>query len=134
MTRLLLDVHGTVFGKAFGDVAGRFRRPGEDTRVGHNEHAFDGVPSETIEPELEALWASCPATDVHRDKRSVAFWAAKFCQGLFRIHPFVDGNGRTARLVVEVVAVHFGMGLFWPEFRSRGEETKDRAAYIQALQ
>lgn len=43
----------------------------------------------------------------------LAAWAHDM---LVRIHPFQDGNGRTARILMNVLLIHFGYPIsFWPE-------------------
>lgn len=53
---LVASVHRGIFRQAFGEDAGRFRRPGEDVHVGHEKHAFKGVDGARITQRLGAMW------------------------------------------------------------------------------
>jgi Fic family protein len=59
--------------------------------------------------------------------RSVLEFAATVHTKLVTIHPFFDGNGRTARLLLNAVLVHFG----WPAITVRFD---DRDRYLLALE
>lgn len=137
MIEVTQTLHRRVFHQAFGSEAGQHRQPGSRrVGVGHNAHALEGLEPHEITPALRQLWMhQAPVRMVKaRNVESAARWAARFCQGFFRIHPFHDGNGRTARLIVELVAASNGIAVVWPTYRSRGENTEDRTDYLEALQ
>ena len=60
------------------------------------------------------------------DRRDVVAVAAWFHARIVRIHPFLDGNGRTSRLCLDYFSFRYGLPLFSP---SREKEP----AYLAAL-
>jgi fido (protein-threonine AMPylation protein) len=136
MVSMTKRIHRVVFKSAFGVDAGRFRIAGQDVEVGHNLHTFQGEPHDRIEAGMVEVWSVHAPVSLARigDRQSVATWAARFCQAFFRVHPFRDGNGRTARLLVEMIAAIRGLVIEWPTFTSRGSQTQDRTDYLEALQ
>ena len=62
-----------------------------------------------------------------RSRRSWAGTAFEAHRRLVEIHPFNDGNGRTARLLMNLVLIRAG----YPPVAVRPE---DRPAYVRALQ
>lgn len=138
-------VHKTVFGEAYGDLAGRFRRPGEPVYVGHMHHQFEGADPTEIEARLRSLRRAtaglkdAPSTLEQLptlDPSSMGFprWAAVFLQGYLAIHPFIDGNGRTGRLLVEMAARDCGLVIALPFSHVPKVRKKDRDRYLYALQ
>ena len=94
-------------------AAGRFRRPDEKRVVGDDFGAIFHAPPE-VEELPTRLQAMCdfangkiPATFVHPAVRAILlhFWLAYD-------HPFVDGNGRTARALFYWSMLHAGYWLF----------------------
>jgi Fic family protein len=69
--------------------------------------------------------------DVHRDTASLhtILLAAEMHERLVTIHPFVDGNGRTARLVMNLILLQHG----YPIAILKGD-TESRLAYYHALE
>jgi fido (protein-threonine AMPylation protein) len=123
-------VHKGVFNGIY-PFAGRFRQPGEPIFVGHNRHEFTGSPPERIEEHLHELEAvSHGLGEAPRDRERFADWAAMFLQKWLVIHPFIDGNGRVGRFLVEVAAAE--TGVLHVDVRMYG--TKDRRNYLDALQ
>jgi len=98
---MVFDIHRIVTTDTLDDksAAGRFRGSGEDVRVEDNYGVvfYTPPPSSQLEERMEqlCLFANSKSTDqgfVHPVIRSIIlhFW-------LSYDHPFVDGNGRTAR-------------------------------------
>ncbi|MCA9578131.1 MAG: Fic family protein [Sandaracinaceae bacterium] len=131
---LVTGTHKTIFERAFGNDAGRLRAPGEDVVVGHDQHRFQGAPGDEIEGSLRALGDRLAPARAPEDIHRFAQWAAMFIRELFVIHPFVDGNGRTARAIVEATARSVGHVVEWPVPTSRRKRTADKAEYLRALE
>lgn len=89
--RSLLDIHTMILSGIDRDNAGRYRNI--RIRVGGTDHVF---PNPMKVPELVAsLFADYEAA---KGTEHPVTLAARMHAGLVNIHPFVDGNGRTARL------------------------------------
>lgn len=101
----------------------------------HDIHAFDGgmAPSSHVQvPSDLDLWARdvrafgerLHSVDIAAER--IPFDLARIHQRFEAIHPFIDGNGRAGRLVLNLILVRLG----WPPaiiFKS------DRATYLDAL-
>jgi Fic family protein len=113
------NLHRLVMLRSGPEIAGRYADQGRSVLTDAGRHSF---PSPAEVPALMgdfAQWlGAAPATpatafDAHRQ--------------LVDIHPFNDGNGRTARLLMNLVLIRGG----YPPIAVRPE---DRPAYIDALQ
>jgi fido (protein-threonine AMPylation protein) len=96
----LRALHGALFEEAVPRIAGRFRVGDEAvTFGGSGAHALAGVPCDEIAARLRSLHAllvqPCAA-----DRAAVAGRCARFLEVFFRVHPFLDGNGRVGRFVI----------------------------------
>jgi Fic family protein len=113
------NLHRLVVQRSNPDIAGRYADQGRFVVTDRGRHAF---PSPAEIPALMgdfARWlAAAPATP------ETAFTAHR---RLVDIHPFNDGNGRTARLLMNLVLLRAG----YPPVAVRPE---DRPAYLHALQ
>jgi Fic family protein len=123
------DIHklalGPVWGVAPHPNATADERPGGFRR--HDIQAFPGgmVPPSWVEVEpAMADWVSSLASIDAAPNRieSIAAAHAEF----ERIHPFLDGNGRTGRLLLNLVLVRFG-------YPPAVIYTRDRNRYLRAL-
>lgn len=101
-TKMILDLHRIVTADALDDAAdaGRFQCA-EDERVGvysaQNELLYEPPPAEQIPALVDALCdfandKAKPGAFIHPAVRAILIHFA-----IGYIHPFVDGNGRTAR-------------------------------------
>jgi Fic family protein len=112
-------LHSLIVKRSAPDIAGRYADRGRYVLTDAGRHSF---PSPAEVPALMgdfAAWlCGVPATP------ETAFVAHR---RLADIHPFNDGNGRTARLLMNLVLIRGG----YPPVAVRPE---DRPAYIRALQ
>lgn len=117
-----LDVrtlHGLVLKRSAPDIAGCYADQGRYVLTDTGRHAF---PSPAEIPALMGEFAAWLAGAA--DTPETAFAAHR---RLVEIHPFNDGNGRTARLLMNLVLLRGG----YPPVSVR---PVDRLAYIDALQ
>ncbi len=113
------DLHSLIVRRSAPDIAGRYADQGRYVLTDAGRHSF---PSPAEVPAMMgdfARWLSTAA-----DTPEVAFAAHR---RLADIHPFNDGNGRTARLLMNLILIRSG----YPPVAVRPE---DRPAYIAALQ
>ncbi len=115
----VLNLHRLVMLRSKPEIAGRYADQGRYVLTDNGRYGF---PSPAEVPSLMAAFsawlgrtASTPETAFTAHRRLVA------------IHPFNDGNGRTARLLMNLVLIRGG----YPAVAIRPE---DRPAYIAALQ
>jgi Fic family protein len=95
----------------------------------HNIQPFPGgmrPPDFTDIPARMADWVAS-VNDVAGDAAPIAEAVAMRHAAFERIHPFLDGNGRAGRLLINLVLVRLG---FPPAVIRR----RDRARYLRALQ
>jgi Fic family protein len=113
------NLHNLVVRRSAPGIAGRYA---DQARCVLNEGGRHGFPSPTKVPALMGDFAACLAGAP--DTPATAFTAHR---RLVDIHPFNDGNGRTARLLMNLILLRGG----YPPVAVR---PADRAAYIIALQ
>ncbi|HOY57073.1 MAG TPA: Fic family protein [Verrucomicrobiota bacterium] len=111
----VLAIHRLVTEKTLDDAAaaGRFRRPDEQRVVGNDfgEVFHEPPPAAELPARFQAMCdfanGKSPGYFVHPVVRAIAlhFWLAYD-------HPFVDGNGRTARALFYWAMLHAGYWLF----------------------
>jgi Fic family protein len=112
---LVFQIHRLVTEKTLDDetAAGRFRRPDEVRVVGDDEGQVYHTPppAEELPARMAAMCdfanEKTPGYFVHPAVRAIIlhFWLAYD-------HPFVDGNGRTARALFYWAMLHHGYWLF----------------------
>lgn len=118
-------------GVAPADLVGEFRGPPKLPKVGVRIGERRGVPSEqvasqceefigTLQQLLRQLDRMLPVDQLDRldtdGRRAVAESAAWAHGEWVRIHPFANGNGRTARLLGNAILLRYGLP---PVFRLR---------------
>jgi len=113
--KLIFEIHKIVTDKTMDDssAAGRLRKVNERIVVGdmYNEVFHDPPPASQLEERMSAMcnFANCKTPDyfIHPVIRSILlhFWLAYD-------HPFVDGNGRTARALFYWSMLRYGFWLF----------------------
>ena len=113
------NLHALVVKRADPEIAGRYATSGRYVNTDAGRHAFPS-PAEVpaLMGDFSAWLSAAPATP------ETAFTAHR---RLVDIHPFNDGNGRTARLLMNLVLIRGG----YPPVAVRPE---DRLAYLRALQ
>jgi fido (protein-threonine AMPylation protein) len=126
-----LVLHGHIFGKAEPAIAARFRVRGEvGIFGGEGGHMLAGAQPEDIPSSVEKAWhllGSCDLATVNRS--DLVKRMARFLESFFFTHPFVDGNGRVARLVLLHVVSRTGRwAIRFPTDR------KEHRRYLFALQ
>lgn len=113
------NLHRIVMQRSRPDVAGRYADLARYVRTETGRYEF---PSPAEIPALMGDFAKWLATSP--DTPESSFTAHRL---LVEIHPFNDGNGRTARLLMNLIFIRAG----YPPVAVRPE---DRPAYIRALQ
>jgi len=99
--RVLLDFHSLILRGINKDFAGRYRNV--PVRISGSEH----IPAQPflIEKLMEDYFLFYQQM---KDKIHPAILAAEMHERLVTIHPFLDGNGRTSRLVMNLILVSCG--------------------------
>ena len=95
----ILALHAVILHGIQADDAGTYRR--ERVRVVGSSRIF---PNPLKVPELMAEFVR----DVQAADVSPVIRAARAHYGLVAIHPFIDGNGRTARLLMNLILIGSG--------------------------
>jgi Fic family protein len=113
------NLHGLVVKRSTPGIAGRYADQGRFVLIETGRHAF---PSPAELPALMGDFAAWLAAAP--DTPATAFTAHR---RLVDIHPFNDGNGRTARLLMNLVLLRGG----YPPVAVRPD---DRPDYLRALQ
>jgi Fic family protein len=113
------NLHSLVTRRSDPKIAGRYADAGRYVITDTGRHAFPS-PAEVpaLMGDFSAWLGAAPANP------ATAFAAHR---RLADIHPFNDGNGRTARLLMNLILIRGG----YPPIAVRPE---DRLAYLQALQ
>lgn len=98
---LIITLHTMFIGNIDDKIAGRFRQQGEFVRVGN----YIATPPEHIETRMESLLIDYTSnmTAYLTDK------IAKFHLEFELIHPFIDGNGRIGRVVINYQLLRNGL-------------------------
>ncbi|MBI1290910.1 Fic family protein [bacterium] len=117
--RLLRELHGMVLRRIDDSIAGRYRT-GNVLIAGAVHRPPDSLH---VPAQMEEFFRQIAAHHAKGDAVELATWAHA---ELVRIHPFADGNGRSARLLMNLILMRNG----WPPAIIRKE---DRLRYYEAL-
>lgn len=96
---IILFLHKVLLNNINDDIAGRLRKDNEWVRVG--KHI--GSDPRLVEPLIIKLINIYKASDEH-----VLVKAAKFHRSFELIHPFIDGNGRMGRVIINYMLLRAG--------------------------
>ncbi len=136
---VILRLHRTILADAYPEIAGRFRRAGEDIK---KLKCIEPPPGSAVQEKMYTFWRdldtrlsliprqSTRQTPTQRKKwyAAVVDLAAWVQHEIVAIHPFCEGNGRLARLVTNLILKRFGL------YPSRVKyEGDDKALYLKAL-
>lgn len=113
------NLHRLVMLRSDPEIAGRYADQGRYVSTDTGRHSF---PSPAEVPALMSDFARWLAAAAPMPE--VAFTAHR---QLVEIHPFNDGTGRTARLLMNLI-------LIWGGYPPVSVRPRDRAAYIDSLQ
>jgi Fic family protein len=119
----LRHIHALVLRAIDHDNAGRYRSV--PVRISGSRHE---PPQPWLVPELMQRYGQWLMSDDVQQLHPVIF-AAQAHERLVTIHPFIDGNGRTARLVMNLLLLRAG----YPIANIPGD-TASRLAYYDALE
>ncbi len=105
-------MHGRLFEFVLKD-RGRFRKAGEDVRFGDPgdeelHHVPKGYMAQTVVFELADQVSAGLANVNSGSIRTVCEFLADVHYQFVRTHPFLDGNGRIARVLVDQLSVSLG--------------------------
>ena len=97
----ICKLHELIYEKADEWNAGAYKT--EQNFISGSDYTT--IPPEKVETEMEnlQLWM-----DANRDKLHPIIFAAEVHRKLMYIHPFADGNGRCARLVMNLILLQNG--------------------------
>lgn len=121
-SRILLDIHALILDNIDKQNAGRYRQV--DVMIGGSTHI---PPQHIFVSELMTdyfAFYTAHKTDLHP-----VLLAADMHEKLVTIHPFVDGNGRTSRLVMNLLLIK----QCYPITQISSENSK-REEYYEALE
>lgn len=98
------QIHFLLMQRIYPEIAGKFRR-GDVWIAGERKKFTDeGLLDWEVDSVLNTMWLSLGA------KTKIPFRLAAKCHVLFeQVHPFVDGNGRTGRILYNVHRIKLGL-------------------------
>lgn len=120
--RVLLDIHKLILQSINNENAGRYR--GVQVLISGAKH----IPPQPylVQKEMESLFLWY---DENKNKLHPVELSAEMHERLVTVHPFIDGNGRTARLLMNLILLQNG----FPIAILKGD-TENRLKYYHALE
>ncbi|KAF5624936.1 adenosine monophosphate transferase FICD like [Fusarium sp. NRRL 52700] len=96
------------------------------------QRGFHSFPNQTTVPKAirhltSSLKADITAADASGEIDPVAL-AARYCHKFVNIHPFLDGNSRTSRLILNTILLKYGGCFVW-----FGKDAGDREEYMDIV-
>jgi Fic family protein len=138
---MILEIHAQIFSDAYPDVAGKYRRTSVGiTGSSHEPPHHKQVPElmyqlgkaiedrERIKYQIPSPRTRLPEEKIVERVRQAIEFAAFVQHRLTNIHPFGEGNGRTARLLTNYVLIRAGLPTISVEI-----EHKHKPLYRHAL-
>lgn len=120
--RMVLQLHGLILRGIDRHNAGIYRR--SNVRISGSSH----VPPPHYKL-IELMESYYTFYENSKSKLHPVILAAEIHERLVSIHPFIDGNGRTSRLVMNLILLRYGYTLV-----SLKGDDKSRLAYYDALE
>lgn len=120
--RILRELHGLILRGIDPDQAGRYRSV--PVRISGSRH--EPPQPWALEGLMEDYFAFCYR---QQGQMHPVLFAAEMHERLVTIHPFIDGNGRTSRLVMNLLLLQNGYTIV----NLKGD-APSRMAYFQALE
>lgn len=119
---MLLDIHAIVLHSIDKDNAGKYRRV--PVIISGSKH----IPPQPylLQPKMDELFQWYEA---NKDSMHPVVLAAQMHEKLVSVHPFIDGNGRTARLVMNLILMQHG----YPIANIKGDN-ETRRRYYETLE
>lgn len=120
--RVLLDIHAIVLHSIDKDNAGKYRRV--PVIISGSKH----IPPQPylLQPKMDELFQWYEA---NKDSMHPVVLAAQMHEKLVSVHPFIDGNGRTARLLMNLILMQHG----YPIANIKGDN-ETRRRYYETLE
>ena len=120
--RVLLDIHAIVLHSIDKDNAGKYRRV--PVIISGSKH----IPPQPylLQPQMDELFQWYEA---NKDSMHPVVLAAQMHEKLVSVHPFIDGNGRTARLLMNLILMQHG----YPIANIKGDN-ETRRRYYETLE
>ncbi|MEK7193561.1 MAG: Fic family protein [Patescibacteria group bacterium] len=132
-------IHKTMFANAIPDMAGKFRVSGQDVK---KLKCVEPPPGRLVQERMYKFWREFDvrlATIPRHPKKQALTQRKKWRGQIFdlaawvqyqvaAIHPFVDGNGRMARLMTNLVLSRYGMPPSQVKY-----EGENKPRYLDAL-
>jgi fido (protein-threonine AMPylation protein) len=132
-------IHQVFFGDTFPEIAGKFRKDGQDIK---KLRCIEPPPGRMVEERIYQFWrefdykiSTTPRSSANLSKKKKKEWldrvfhlAAWTQHQIAAIHPFCEGNGRMARIMTNLVLRRFGLQP--SQIKYEGE---DKKRYLDAL-